>query len=65
MKVCTDTTLFGAMAPVRGGEKVLDIGTATGLLALMTAQLGAGRVTAVELTQAAYEEACINFSASP
>lgn len=65
MKVCTDATLFGAMAPIQGGEKVLDIGTGTGLLALMAAQLGAGQVTAVELTQAAYEEAQLNFGNSP
>jgi tRNA1Val (adenine37-N6)-methyltransferase len=65
MKVCTDATLFGAMAPVRGGESVLDIGAGTGLLALMAAQLGAGDITAVELTHEAWQEACHNFSQSP
>ena len=65
MKVCTDATLFGAMAPVAGGEKVLDIGTGTGLLALMAAQLGAGNTTAVELNRATFEEARINFGNSP
>ena len=65
MKVCTDATLFGAMAPVMSGEKVLDIGTGTGLLALMAAQLGAGSVTAVELNREAYEEARSNFRNSP
>lgn len=65
MKVCTDATLFGAMAPVRGGERVLDIGTGTGLLALMAAQLGAAHVTAVELTAQAHAEARRNFANSP
>ncbi len=65
MKVCTDATLFGAMAPVSGGERVLDIGTGTGLLALMAAQLGAASVTAVELDRDAFEEARTNFRASP
>ncbi len=65
MKVCTDATLFGAMAPVVAGERVLDIGTGTGLLALMVAQLGAGEVTAFELTESAFKEACTNILRSP
>ncbi|MET0088097.1 MAG: methyltransferase [Sedimenticola sp.] len=65
MRVCTDATLFGAMAPIRGGERVLDIGAGTGLLALMVAQLGAAGVTAVELTEEAYSEASYNFAQSP
>lgn len=65
MKVCTDATLFAAMAPVNGGEKVLDIGTGTGVLSLIVAQLGAGQITAVELTRAACEEARLNFRNSP
>lgn len=65
MKVCTDATLFGAMAPVSGGERVLDIGAGTGLLSLMLMQLGVGRVTAVELTAPACRDAAANFAASP
>jgi tRNA1Val (adenine37-N6)-methyltransferase len=65
MKVCTDAVLFGAMAPLHPGDRVLDIGTGTGVLALMAAQRGAAKVTGVELTQEAYEEAHINFNLSP
>lgn len=65
MKICTDAVLFGAMAPVTQGDQVLDIGSGTGVLALMAAQLGAAKVTAVELTQEAFKEADINFNNSP
>jgi len=65
MKICTDAVLFGAMAPVNQGDRVLDIGTGTGVLALIAAQLGAATVTAVELTPEAFKEAGINFNSSP
>ena len=65
MKVCTDATVFGAMAPVQPGDRVLDLGTGTGLLALMTAQMGAASIRAVEIDAAAAAEAASNFALSP
>jgi len=65
MKVCTDAVLFGAMASVNRGDRVLDIGAGTGVLSLMAAQLGAAHVTAVELTQEGFEETRLNFNKSP
>jgi tRNA1Val (adenine37-N6)-methyltransferase len=65
MKVCTDAVLFGAMAPIIRGDRVLDIGAGTGVLSLMAAQLGAAHVAAVELTQQGHEEAYANFTNSP
>jgi tRNA1Val (adenine37-N6)-methyltransferase len=65
MKVCTDACLFGSMHPA-GSNKILDIGTGTGLLALMIAQKDAGAVIdAVEIDAGAAEQAKQNFKSSP
>ena len=65
MKVGLDGVLLGAWVNASGAERILDIGTGTGLLSLMACQLGAGLVTAVELTLPAYDEAALNFKNSP
>ena len=64
MKVGTDGTLLGAWA--RGGESVLDIGTGTGLVALMMAQrFPAAHVAGIEIDHEAAEQARENAAASP
>ncbi|GAA5194137.1 tRNA1(Val) (adenine(37)-N6)-methyltransferase [Ferrimonas gelatinilytica] len=65
MKVSTDAVLLGAWAEVRPDCQLLDIGTGSGVLALMAAQRGARQVVAVELDAAAAAQARENFSASP
>lgn len=65
MKVGTDGVLLGAWFPVETGCSVLDIGAGTGLIALMAAQRGAGRVTAVEIDPLAAEQARRNAGNSP
>lgn len=75
MKVCSDSLLFGAMVPLTGAQSILDIGTGTGLLALMQAQKAqanavsypytTAEITAIELTTEAANEAQKNFAASP
>ncbi|GAB3224533.1 methyltransferase [Hymenobacter seoulensis] len=66
MKVCTDACVLGAVAPVQGAARILDIGTGTGLLALMAAQRNpTAQLVAVELDEAAAAQAAANFRASP
>lgn len=66
MKVSTDGVLFGAWLRYGTGERILDIGTGTGLLALIAAQRdGTARIHAVELDGDAAAQAQENVDASP
>ena len=63
MKVGTDGVLLGAWANVFG-KRVLDIGTGTGLIALMVAQRSLCFVNSIEIDKDAYLQAEENFSKS-
>lgn len=66
MKVGTDGILLGAWADIENSANVLDIGTGTGLIALMLAQRSPDAlVHAVEIDANACTQASENFSASP
>ena len=67
MKVGTDGVLLGAWTPTNHNPfSILDIGTGTGLIALMLAQrTAAEQIDALEIDEDAYEQAVDNFENSP
>lgn len=67
MKIGTDGVLLGAWTPIENQPKtILDIGTGTGIIALMLAQRGnAQQIDALEIDESAYEQAVDNFESSP
>jgi len=67
MKIGTDGVLLGAWTPIDNNPKsVLDIGTGTGIIALMLAQRStAEQIDALEIDESAYEQAVENFEGSP
>lgn len=66
MQVGTDGVLLGAWAPIGTANTILDIGTGTGLIAIMMAQrCEAGLIHAVEIDEAAYQQAKENMEKAP
>ena len=66
MKVGTDGVLLGALAGYGPMSIVLDIGTGTGLIALMLAQrFPDARITGIDIVPDAASQAADNFAASP
>lgn len=64
MKVGTDAVLLGAWVYPNGSKKILDIGTGTGVIALMLAQKSPAQITGIDIDQKAVEQAIINFKES-
>ncbi len=60
MKVGTDGVLLGAWVNVQHEKNILDIGTGTGLIALMMAQRTSALITGIEIEKNAFEEAFQN-----
>lgn len=68
MKVGTDGVLLGSWARLNNAMRILDIGTGSGLIALMLAQRSSGTeavVDALEIEREAASQASENFLLSP
>jgi tRNA1Val (adenine37-N6)-methyltransferase len=65
MKVGTDGVLLGAWADCRDAKNILDVGTGSGLIALMLAQRSDASITAIDSDENACKQAQINFDNSP
>lgn len=67
MKIGTDGVLLGAWTPIENNiYSILDIGTGTGVIALMLAQRStAEQIDALEIDEEAYEQSVDNFENSP
>ncbi|MBN2863273.1 MAG: methyltransferase [Bacteroidales bacterium] len=63
-KVGTDGVLLGASADITGTLHILDIGTGSGLIALMLAQRSEAEITAIEPDHNSYIQACENVRKS-
>ncbi len=66
MKVGTDGTLLGAWAALPDKGRILDIGTGTGLIAIMAAQRSAdAKITAIDIDEDCISQARENVTSSP
>ena len=65
MKVGTDAILLGSWTDVSNTNKILDIGTGCGIIALMLAQRSQAIIDAIDIDKSSIDEAAINFDNSP
>jgi len=65
MKVGTDSVILGAIVPIHENvSRIADIGCGSGLLSLMMAQRCEAQIDAIEIDEAAAQEAAFNFAQS-
>ena len=65
MKVGTDGVLLGASVQSEQEKRILDIGTGSGLIALMLAQKSKAQIDAIDLDEFSIKQAKENFNRSP
>ena len=64
MKVGTDAVLLGAWVIPNGSSSILDIGTGTGIIALMLAQKSNATIVAIDIDKDSTEQARLNVAES-
>lgn len=65
MKVGTDGVLLGAWTDIEDASRILDVGTGTGLIAIMLAQRSSAYIDAIEIEESAFLQAGENAKRSP
>jgi len=65
MKVGTDSVLLGSWVQPGAARRILDIGTGTGILAIMLAQKSGAAIDAIDIDEGAYMQARENAMISP
>jgi len=64
MKISTDSVLLGAWVNSEKAKSILDIGTGSGVIALMLAQRSSADIDAIDISEDAFVQAKENFSES-
>ncbi len=62
MKVGTDAVLLGSWVNASNAKTILDIGTGTGIIAMMLAQKSAARIDAIDIDNGAFIQATENVN---
>lgn len=65
MKIGTDAVLLGAWLPIDHSARILDVGTGTGIIALMLAQRNAPEIVGIDIDKESVAEAQHNVLQSP
>ncbi len=66
MRVGTDAVILGSWVELKNSKKILDIGTGSGIIAMMMAQKNEGaQIKAIDIDENSISEASQNFKQSP